>query len=93
MTVLLVAWLLIAVALPCFSAFRASYRRNGRMMLILLGLPVIYTFVIFMGTVMLLSTQPITPEAAGRISLFLALLLFGIRGAGVGRGWPLRGRF
>ena len=38
MTVVLVGWLLMAVAAPCFLAFRASYRRKGRMMLVLIGL-------------------------------------------------------
>ena len=98
MTVVLVGWLLMAVAAPCFLAFRASYRRKGRMMLVLIGLFVLYLLATLMGTLMPLSTQPITPDAAGRSALFLMLLLFGGSGAGLGLligglgGWLLRRR-
>lgn len=98
MALVLVAWVLVCVLPPCILAFRASYPRKGRMMLILIGLFVLYTFATFMGGLMPLSTQPITPDAAYWSTISLTLLLFGSSGAGIGLlvgglgGWIMRVR-
>ena len=98
MALVLVARVLVCVLPPCILAFRASYRRKGRMMLILIGLFVLYTFATLLGTVIPLGTQPITPDAAYWSTISLTLLLFGSSGAGIGLlvgglgGWIMRGR-
>ena len=99
MAVLLMGWVLLGIALPCFLGFVASYYKKGQMMPVLIALLVLFSVVMIAGIFSTMANgAPATNEQKVWGAVYAMLLMFGAGGAGFGllvgggAGWILRGR-